>query len=73
MLVIYVNSFNRRSGEDGRELPPKEGRELPPSSSWRQFPALLSAPAVEPKSSLTQYRKIEILNKTDCGNISIAP
>ncbi len=25
-----------------------EGRELPPTTAWRQFPVLLSAPAVEP-------------------------
>jgi hypothetical protein len=40
MLVIDVNSWlNRRSRE--------EARELPPTAAWRQFPALLSAPAVE--------------------------
>ncbi len=40
MLVIDVNSrLNRRSRE--------EGRELPLTSAWRQFPALLSASAVE--------------------------
>jgi hypothetical protein len=40
MLVIDVNSWlNRRSRE--------EARELPLTSAWRQFPALLSAPAVE--------------------------
>jgi hypothetical protein len=27
----------------------KKGRELPPSRGWRQFPALPSAPAVEPR------------------------
>jgi hypothetical protein len=39
-LVIYVNSgYNRRSGG--------EGRELPPTPAWRQFPDLLFAPVVE--------------------------
>ncbi len=42
MLVLYVNSrLNLRS--EG------EGRELPPTTAWRQFPALLSAPVVEPR------------------------
>jgi hypothetical protein len=42
MLDIYVNSWlNRRSGVDGRELPPK--------TVWRQFPAFLSTLAVEPR------------------------
>jgi hypothetical protein len=40
MLVIYVNSrINRRSRG--------EVRELLITSAWRQFPTLLSAPAVE--------------------------
>jgi hypothetical protein len=42
MLIIYVNSrLNRRSGG--------EGRELPPTTAWRQFPSLLTAPVVEPR------------------------
>jgi hypothetical protein len=40
MLVIYVNSrLNRRRGG--------QGRERPATVAWRQFPALLSIPAVE--------------------------
>jgi hypothetical protein len=41
MLAIFVKTplLIRRSGG--------EGRELPPTSAWRQFPALLSTPAVE--------------------------
>jgi hypothetical protein len=27
----------------------EKGRKLPPSKGWRQFPALISAPAVEPR------------------------
>ncbi len=47
MFFIYVNSqLNCKSRG--------EGWELPPTSAWWQFPALLSAPVVEPKSSLTQ-------------------
>jgi hypothetical protein len=41
---LYVGQnfqLNRRSGRDDRELPP--------ITVWRQFPALLSAPAVEPR------------------------
>ncbi len=50
MLDIYVNSWlNRMSGG--------EGRELPPTPAWRQFPALLSAPAVD-----QEFRKLEIPN-----------
>ncbi len=42
MLVIYVSSrLNCRSGG--------EGMELQPTPAGRQFPALLSAPAVEPR------------------------
>jgi hypothetical protein len=42
MLVIYVNfRLNRSSGG--------QGRELLPTPAWRQFPALLSTPAVEPR------------------------
>jgi hypothetical protein len=62
MLVFYMNSrLNRRSGGG-------EGTELP-ATAWRQFPALLFAPAVA-ESFLMQYRKIEIPNKTDCRNRS---
>jgi hypothetical protein len=42
MLVIYVNSWL-----DCRSV--EKDRELPPTLAWRQFPALLSAAAVEPK------------------------
>ncbi len=42
MLVISVNS--RRSRRSWGE-----GRELPPTYAWRQFPALLFAPVVEPR------------------------
>ncbi len=42
MLIIYVKSrLNRRSR--------REGKELPPTTVSQQFPALLSAPAVEPR------------------------
>ncbi len=42
MLVIYVNSrLNHRSR--------REGRELSPTTVWRQFSALFSTPAVEPR------------------------
>jgi len=34
-----------------------EGRELPPTPAWRQFPALLSAPAID-----QEFRKLEIPN-----------
>jgi len=40
--ISYIDvksRLNRRSGE--------EGRELPPTPAWRQFPTLLSAPVVE--------------------------
>ncbi len=53
-------SLNRRSGG--------ESRELPPTTALRQFPALLSAPAVEPRV-LSRNTEIEIPNKTKCRNI----
>ncbi len=68
MLVINVNSrLNRRSGG--------EGRELLWTTAWREFPALLPfSPLLHwAKSSFMQCRKIEIPNKTDCGNIQITP
>ncbi len=41
-LIVNVNSWlNCRRGE--------EGRELLPTPAWQQFPALLSAPVVEPR------------------------
>jgi hypothetical protein len=65
MLVNYVTSrFNHRSVG--------KGKELLPATSWWQFPALLSEPVVEQRV-LSQYRKIEIPNKTNRGNICIAP
>jgi hypothetical protein len=54
-------SLNRRSGG--------EGRELPPTTAWWQFPALHSAPAVEPRV-LSRNKEIEIPNKTKCRNCS---
>jgi hypothetical protein len=61
MLVIYVNSWlNLRSGG--------EGRELLPTTAWRQLPALLSAPEVEPRVLSHNTGKIEISNKTMGGN-----
>jgi hypothetical protein len=60
MLVIYVNSqLNHRSGGEGRELPPT-------SACW-QFPAVLSAPAVEPRVVSRNTGKIEIPIKADGG------
>jgi hypothetical protein len=60
MLVIYVN-FGSTARAQG------EGKELPPTSACRQFPALLSAPAVQPKFSHTiqekQYMNVEIGNE----------
>jgi hypothetical protein len=41
MLVICVNFRLNRKGAEG------EGRVRPPTTVRRQFPALLSAPAVE--------------------------
>jgi hypothetical protein len=40
MFVIYVYSPKGAGGE---------GRELLPRNAWQQFPALLSAPAGEPR------------------------
>ncbi len=61
--IAWENSqLNHRSGE--------KGRELLPSSDWRQFPALLSSPAVEPKVHINdqhsnfQFRKLKIINRT---------
>jgi hypothetical protein len=45
-----------------------KGRKLPPSRGWRQFPALISAPAVEPrvhidnKNTNFQIGKLWIIN-----------
>jgi hypothetical protein len=63
MLVICVNyRLNPGSGV--------EVREMLPTTAWRQFPALISAPVVEPRVlSCNTGRKIEIPNKTDLGNI----
>ncbi len=55
-LYVGQNSrLNRRSG--------REGRELQPITAWRQF-LPFSPPFSWAKSSLTQYSKIEIPNKT---------
>jgi hypothetical protein len=53
-VVIYVNSWlNRRSGG--------EGRELLPTTSWQQFPAVLSALSVEPRARKKDSKKKPIV------------
>ncbi len=59
--IAWENSWlNRRRGE--------KGRDLLPSSGWWQFPALPSAPAVEPRIHINeqhtnfQFAKIWIIN-----------
>ncbi len=57
--IAWDNSqLNRRNGE--------KGRELPPSSSWRQYPALPSAPAVEPRAH-KKMTNIQISNLENYG------
>jgi hypothetical protein len=57
MLVIYGKSRLNRSSEG-------EGRELPATPVWRHFPALFSAPSVEPRDLSRNAEKKEILSKT---------
>jgi hypothetical protein len=46
--VLHKITLNHRSGE--------KGRELLPSSGWRQFPALPSAPRVQPRVHINDQR-----------------
>jgi hypothetical protein len=49
----------------------REGKELLQSSGWRQFPALPSAPAVEPRVHINdqhknfQFGKLGIINRSN--------
>jgi hypothetical protein len=64
VFVELKNSWlNPRSGEYGMEIPPSAGR--------RQFPALLSAPAVEPRVHINdqqtnfQFGNLRIINENN--------
>jgi hypothetical protein len=66
MLVIYVNSLpNHRSGG--------EGRELPLTTAWRQIPALLSAPAVEPRVISSNTGKLRFQIRPIVGIYKLLP
>jgi hypothetical protein len=64
--LIGISFFLKNSRLNCRSR--KKGRELPPSSGWRQFPALPSTPAVEPRVHINgqhtnfQFGKLQIIN-----------
>jgi hypothetical protein len=67
-ISIFIYSIRKLSLNRWSE---EKGRELPLSRGWQQFPALPTAPAVEPRIHINdqdinfQFRKLWIINRNN--------